>query len=136
MTFKNFRLTIIFSLMVFLLSCEEESTDEFEDPRMKFLGTWDVSEGCTRDAYEVEIISDPSNSANILIKNFWNMGNSGEAPSALVVGNNLYFNETPFFDSESEVSGEGNLDKNIIIWQYEVFDGGDIWVCDATYTKQ
>jgi hypothetical protein len=121
-------------IALLLFSCEEESTNEFDDPRTKLLGTWDVSEGCLKDAYSVEIVNDPANSAHVLIKNFWNMGFTSIPPSALVVGDKLYLNKSGFFDTEMEVSGEGYFNKSTITWQYEVFDGADVYNCEAVYT--
>jgi hypothetical protein len=136
MKFHIARFVLIFSFSFFLFSCEEENTEEFDDPRDKLLGTWDVSEGCTKDAYSIEIIKDPLNSAYVLIRNFWNMGSSASPPSALVVGDKLYFDKSKFFDMELEVTGEGLFNKNTIAWQYEVFDGADVYSCEAVYTLQ
>lgn len=123
-------------MLIPLISCDDENLDDFSDPREQFLGSWDVTESCFKDAYSVEIIKDPENSAQVLIKNFWNMGISSNPPAGLVVGKNIIFDKASFFDSESKVSGEGFIDNDKINWQYEVFDGADAYSCEATYTLQ
>jgi len=120
------------SLMLF--SCEEDNLDDFEDSREQFLGTWDVSENELKDAYSVTIVKNPANSSEVLINNFWNM--TGNPPAALVVGKKIYFNNANFFDSESEVNGEGFLNNDKITWQYKVFDGADEIEYEAIFTLQ
>lgn len=136
MTKRNLNILFAFSLVILLYSCEEDTFDDFSDPRDVFIGTWDVSESCYKDAYSVEIVKDPLNSAQVLVNNFWNWGYNEKPPAALVVGQKIYFNNAGFTDDELVVDGEGALDKNKITWQYQVFDGADITECEASYTLQ
>ena len=129
------RLLFISCMSLILFSCEDENLDDFSDPREQFLGTWDVSENELKDAYSVEIVKNPSNSTQVLIKNFYNYVTEN-SPAALVVGKKIYFNNAIFFDSETEVNGEGFLDKDKITWHYKVFDGADEKEYDAIYTRQ
>jgi len=134
MTKNIVRLLFISCLSLILFSCDEDSLDEFNDPRDQFLGTWNVSENELKDAYAVNIVKNPSNSSEVLINNFWNT--TGNPPAALVVGKKIFFNEANFLDSESTVNGEGFLNNDKITWQYTVFDGADEKEYDAIYTLQ
>lgn len=134
MTKNILGLLFISCMSLMLFSCEESELDDFGDPREQFLGNWDVSENELKQAYSVSIVKNPSNSSEVLVNNFWNT--TGNPPSALVVDNKIYFSNAKFYDSESEVNGEGFLDKNQITWQYIVFDGADEIEYEAIFTLQ
>ncbi len=134
MTKNIVKLLFISCFSLVLFSCDEDSLDEFNDPRDQFLGTWNVSENELKDAYSVNIVKNPSNSSEVLIENFWNT--TSNPPAALVVGKKIYFNDAKFFDSESDVNGEGFLNNNKITWNYKVFDGADEIEYEAIFTRQ
>jgi hypothetical protein len=68
----------LFSVLILLFTgCELEDEDPDADPRQKFLGTWqfDESELKSNQAfYQVTISIDPGNSAQVLLRNFGNIG--------------------------------------------------------------
>jgi len=134
MTKNIVKLLFISCFSLVLFSCDEDSLDEFNDPRDQFLGTWNVSENELKDAYSVNIVKNPSNSSEVVIENFWNT--TSNPPAALVVGKKIYFSNASFFDSESEVNGEGFLNDDKITWQYTVFDGADEIEYEAIFTLQ
>ncbi|MEZ5083870.1 MAG: hypothetical protein R2750_10540 [Bacteroidales bacterium] len=124
-------------IMLILSSCIEES-DPFDlpDDRDVFLGIWDVSESCSKDFYSVEIIKDPSNSAQVIIKNFGNTGSCSNPPYGIVAGSSLFVPTQSICSDLFEVNGDGTLNKNKITWQFTINDGADLYTCSATYTKQ
>lgn len=131
------KLTLGLLTLIFLSSCVEES-DPFDlpDDRDAFLGLWDVSESCTKDFYSVEIRKDPSNSAQVIIENFGNIGSCDNPPYGIVAGSSLFVPTQSICSDLFEVSGDGELDKNKITWQYTINDGADLFTCTATYTSQ
>ena len=135
---RFFCLVFVPVIVITILSCAEEDNDDLIDDRNKFIGTWNVNETCTRDSYSVEIIKDPSNSSQVIIKNFWLIGSHEKAPYAIVAGNNINIPKQQMCDNgANEVSGSGTLSKNekIINWDYTVNDGADLHNCSATYEK-
>lgn len=130
-------LSAVFISSLILSSCIEES-DPFNlpDDRDVFLGIWDVSESCSKDFYSVEIIKDPSNSAQVLIKNFGNIGSCSNPPFGIVAGSSIFVSKQTICSGSFEVSGNGELNKNKITWGYTINDGADLFTCSATYTKQ
>ncbi|MBN3035267.1 MAG: hypothetical protein JW861_06750 [Bacteroidales bacterium] len=126
-------------MTLFMGSCTTDENNDVTpaDDRDQFLGSWNVNETCQRDAYSVEIIRDPSNSSQVIIRNFWLIGYNEKAPYAIVAGSSIVIPEQTMCDNNSnEVSGSGTLDKNRITWNYTVNDGADLWTCSATYEKQ
>jgi len=143
--FKNFkskytmallnRLTVLFFSSLLLVSCVADETDDLVDARDQFLGNWNVSESCSKDAYSVSITKDPSNSSQVLIQNFWNTGNCSNYPYAIVAGNSLFIPKQDICDNAFEVDGNGSMSKETITWDYSVNDGADLFNCVATYTR-
>ncbi len=133
MAIKKVTSALLILLFVALISCEEESSD-LTDDRDYFLGTWAVSENCNRDSYSVQIVKDPSNSVQVLINNFWNTGNCGNSPYAIVAGSSIHIPNQSFCDGAFQVSGSGDLDKETISWTYSINDGADLFTCTATFT--
>lgn len=75
--------------LAFLLafqSCAVENENNPADPIDKFLGTWNVSDQPGRINYTVTIVRNPSQSVNVLLNNFADMG---ESANGLVVGNTI-----------------------------------------------
>lgn len=127
-----------FLFFVILLTSCIEDTDPLNplDDRDAFLGVWNVTETCNRIPYQVTIIKDPSNSSQVIIKNFWLIGPNEKAPYAIVAGSSIvipqqYINN----DENTEVKGSGVLNKETIEWEYTANDGADLWTCVATYKR-
>jgi len=139
MKIKRFRIQVLYTLLFFLIfACVPDEDDQINpaSDRDKFLGSWNVTEQCNRDSYTVEIIEDPSNSAQVIIKNFWLIGYQEEPPFAIVSGNSITIPlQTMCSNHTNEVKGSGIFDKDKIIWDYEVNDGADLWKCNAEYSQ-
>lgn len=122
-------------ILLMMLSCLEEDNGDLIDDRDAFLGAWKVSESCQKDSYTVQVVKDPSNSAQVLINNFWNTGNCGNPIYGIVAGNSVYLPLQTFCNGEFKGDGSGSLSKETISWTYSVNDGADLFNCEATYTR-
>lgn len=136
------RAGIIYLLVNLVISLTFYSCTDEEDPlnpqddRDAFLGTWNVTESCTKEAYSVTIVKDPSNSSQVIIQNFWLIGFNEKPPYAIVAGTTITIPEqTICYNASNTVSGSGKLDKGKIDWDYTVNDGADLWSCSATYEQ-
>jgi len=135
------RLFPVFSVLLvsllFIPACTEDDMLNPTDDRDQFLGYWDVNETCSRDSYAVQIVTDPSNSSQVLIKNFWLIGNNEKPPYAIVAGSTITIPKQLMCNNGSnEVQGSGKLKNNKIEWDYTVNDGADLYSCTASYEKQ
>ncbi len=132
--------SVLTAFLIILLSipaCTEDDNTNPADDRDQFLGYWNVNETCSRDSYSIQIVIDPSNSSQVLIKNFWLIGNNEKPPYAIVAGSTITIPKQTMCDNNSnEVQGSGVLDKNKINWHYTVNDGADLYTCTALYEKQ
>lgn len=129
-------ISILLFSTFFITSCADEDTATPADDRDQFIGYWDVNETCSRDSYSVQIVADPSNSSQVLIKNFWLIGNNEKPPYAIVAGSTITIPKQTMGNNDSnEVEGSGKLDKNKITWHYTVNDGADLYTCTAEYSK-
>lgn len=124
--------------LLFLLitsGCTLDDTSDLIDDRDAFLGDWNVIESCSKDAYAVQIVKDPSNSAQVLIHNFWNTGSCDDPVYALVAGSSIYITKQKFCNADFEGEGDGDLYKEIIEWSYSISDGADLFNCNASYSR-
>jgi hypothetical protein len=130
-------LNLLFILLLFsACTLEEDDPNNPADDRDKFLGIWNVTESCSKDAYQVSIEKDPTNSAQVLIYNFWLIGYQERPPYGIVAGNTLYIpKQYMCHDDSNEVSGDGDYYKEEITLSYSVNDGADLYNCTATYTR-
>jgi len=129
---------IVFSVSILSSCLEDDDIVTPIDDREEFLGFWDVDESCHRTAYQVEIIKDPSNSSQVLIKNFWLIGDDEKPPYAIVAGSTITIpSQGMCNDGSNLVQGSGNLSKNgkNIKWNYTVNDGADLYTCTADYDR-
>jgi len=133
LTYLNF---ILITLLFASCALEEDDPLNPADDRDQFLGTWNVTESCGKDAYQVTIEKDPSNSAQVLINNFWLIGFHEKPPYAIVAVNSIHIpKQLMCNDDSNEVSGDGSIHKNEITWNYTVSDGADLFTCSAVYEK-
>ncbi len=134
---KSINLIGYIFIALFLFSCiEGEDILNPQDDRDAFLGTWNVNENCKRIPYQVTIIKDPTNSSQVIINNFWLIGQDEKAPYAIVAGNSIVIPQQNIQNDEKIiVKGSGTLSKQIIEWEYTVNDGADFYTCEATYEK-
>ena len=105
------------------------------DPIAKFLGVWNVNETCNRMNYNVEIVTDPGNSAQVLIYNFGNPGAGYDPAVGLVVTNTIYVSSQNIGEGWM-VDGEGTyLSNGTIAWNYDLTIPPNNYTCSATYSK-
>ena len=130
---------IVFGLFLALnlISCTvEDDPLNPTDDRDAFLGSWNVIESCSKDAYTVSITKDPSNSSQVIIENFGLIGYNEKPPYAIIAGSILTIPKQLVCDDESlEVEGSGKLDKKTIELDYTISDGADMVTCTADYEK-
>jgi hypothetical protein len=137
---KLYRPLIFISLfgLFFLQSCIEEGTDPFGDPVEKFLGNWRAEETSTvfgpGFVYPVTISRNPSNSAEILISNFYYQGNDIKA-RALVVGNSLTIMRQKICDDTIEIQGTGTFSDGRVNLNYTANTGADLDNVTAIYKR-
>ena len=107
-----------------------------DDPNAKFLGTWRVNENCNRMNYDVEIVTDPGNSAQVLLYNFGNPGPGYDPAVGLVVSNTIYISSQTIGEGWTLNNCSGTYESNgTIIWNYELTIPPNNYTCSATFSK-
>lgn len=106
-----------------------------DDPVAKFLGSWKVTETCSRMNYNVDIQQDPGNSAQVLIYNFGNPGSGYDPAVGLVVTNSIIVSSQTIGEGWT-VSGTGIYQSNgMISWDYSLLIPPSDYSCTARYSK-
>lgn len=130
--FQKIALSLIFLSinLALLIGCEIDDGDGDNDiNRNNYFGTWSCSDNNLKLNYRVEIEADPSNIAQVLIKNFGDVGESSSA-KALVIGSTIYVENQKVGTFWCE--GEGKLNGNKIFWsKYNIGEEEKI----ATFSK-
>lgn len=125
-------LPVIFLFGLLLIGSCNVTPDDDTDDIEKFLGTWKVNDQDARLNYNVSIIANPSNSAEILLNNFANLGSSAVG---LVVGNSVVIDSQPLGSGYS-VSGSGSyINKGKLEFNFDLNDGIDTDSRVAVFTK-
>jgi hypothetical protein len=128
-------LTMISWLVFFIPACLPDEDVNPDDPVAKFLGTWKVNENCRKLNYDVDIVADPSNSAQVLIYNFGNPGPGYDPAVGLVVTNSVYVS-TQTIGEGWTVSGTGSYQVDgTISWDYTLIIGPSTLDCSALFSK-
>ena len=99
---RNFAIALLLLFSVGFIGCGTTTTDD-DDPVEKYLGTWQVSDQPARLNYEVKIDRNPSNTAEVLLRNFADFGGTA---TGLVVGNSIVIDKQSVGD-EYKVEGTG-----------------------------
>lgn len=128
---------LFFTSLIMFSSCEEENLDDlFGDPVEKFLGTWKCEETGDVNGYfgpfNVEVIRNPENSAEVLIKNFNYQGMDVSA-RAIVAGNSITLPRQKICDDTIEIQGSGNYNNEEFTINYTTNDGADEENIDARF---
>ncbi len=127
---------IVFMIFMFTwVGCTVNTEDNVNptDARDKFLGTWSVSETCTRLDYDVVISLDPGNSSQVLVSNFAASGSNYDPAVALVTSNTIYVSSQTVGEGWS-VNGTGTYQTNgTITWTYHLNITGTDYNCTAIY---
>ncbi|HLN52465.1 MAG TPA: hypothetical protein VK212_02080 [Lentimicrobium sp.] len=132
------RIIPLLAMTLYIASCtlDEDLGPITGDDRDKFNGTWLFSESpaARSISYSVTISDDPSNSSQVLLKNFGNMGNSYSA-YGIVTSNSIYVPSQEMSDGLF-VEGEGSLTSaDNMSWTYTIEGGGDSENYEATASK-
>ena len=130
-----FFLLLAFVSVFMVPGCDpDENPFDPLDPRDQYLGTWTVQEaGKKKITYEVTISSDPGNSVQVLIDNFYNIGIT---PYAIVTSSTITLPQQTFSFPSVKVWGSGSYSNDKISWVYYVNDGADLDTVVSTYTRQ
>ena len=129
----HIKLSQIILLIVILLfgSCATTPIDDIDDLD-KYTGTWNVSDNPVRINYQVTITANPSNSAEILLNNFADLGSSAVG---LVIGNSVVI-DNQSLGSNYSVSGSGSyINNGKLEFNFDLNDGIDIDSRVAVFTK-
>jgi len=131
MFLQRISILAVFLISISIFSCTEANDDAGDDIQ-NFVGTWNVSDQSARINYQVEIIPNPSNSAEVLLNNFADLGSSA---SGLVVGSSIII-DNQSLGSGYSTSGSGTLEnsKKLVI-SFDLNDGIDNQSRVATFTR-
>lgn len=135
---RYFRIAISLTLLVFMAACElDEGLDPIDaDSRDKFIGTWLFSEApaARSISYSVTVTKDPTNSSQVILKNFGNFGNSysayGIVTSSRIVVPSQEIYPGMSIDGDGSMPSSGQMD-----WSYTIEGGGELEEYVATATK-
>lgn len=132
-------LFLFISISALIVSCDPtDGPDEPDvDPRDKFVGSWICNETSTQNGnstYNVIVSLNPTNSAQILLAQFYQMS-SGQKVYAIVANNNATVPEQTLTGLVIKGSGNYSTTTSKINWTYYVNDGADIDTCTAVYSK-
>lgn len=128
---------LLITLIIAGAGCTDDpSNQDLGDDRDAFLGSWVVTENCAKDTYVITITKDPTNSAQVILNNFWHITNCSNPPYALIAGSQIVMPEQEICSNAFQVSGSGNLSKGKITMTYEVNDGADLFQCSAVMEHQ
>lgn len=135
---RYLRIILSLTLLVFMTACElDEDVDPVDgDTRDKFTGSWLFSESpaARSISYNVTISKDPSNSSQVILKNFGNFGTAYSAygivtSSRIVVPSQIIY-------PGMTISGDGTMPSNSRMqWTYSIEGGGELENYVATATK-
>ncbi len=131
-TMKSISITIFFVFAIGFFGCVPGDGNDDDDPIDKYLGTWQVSDQPARLNYEVFIERNPSNSTEIFLKNFADMGGTAVG---LVVGNSVIIDKQTV-TSGYQVEGTGTyVGSAELRFNYELDDGIDLEKRKSVYSR-
>jgi hypothetical protein len=126
----------VLPLTFIAFSCQPEEEGPL-DERDKFVDVWQCVEQSSQigqTTYDVHINLSTTNTSQVLMENFYNVGFSFKAV-ANVSGSNLTLNQQTY--NASQLQGSGSLSgNNTINMNYTVNDGSAIDTCTAVLTRQ
>ena len=131
-TLRLFKSVAVFITVVLLFNSCAPTDDNELNPITKFIGTWSVNDQAARLNYEVTIDYNPLNSAEVLLKNFADLGNSAVG---LVVGNTIVI-DNQVLSGDNSVSGSGSyINQNKLSFNYQLDNGIDTESGVAIFSK-
>ena len=121
-TLRLFKAVTVFITVVLTFNSCAPTDDNELNPITKFVGTWSVNDQPARLNYEVTIDYNPLNSAEVVLKNFADLGNSAVG---LVVGNTIVI-DSQVLSGDNSVSGSGSyINENKLSFNYQLDNGID-----------
>lgn len=128
----KYLLSVVLLLSVFLLGACAITTEDESDDIEKYTGTWSVSDQSARINYSVTITANPSNSAEILLDNFADLGTTAVG---LVVDNSVVI-DNQSLGTEYSTYGDGNyINSKRLEFNFHLDDGIDNEGRVAVFTK-
>lgn len=125
-------LPVIFLLGILFMGACAITTEDETDDIAKYIGTWNVNDQAARINYNVTIIANPSNSAEILLNNFADLGSTAVG---LVIGNSVVIDTQPL-GSVYSVSGSGSyVNSGELKFNFNLDDEIDNEARVAVFTK-
>lgn len=140
MTLKaiSFRVSMfaVVAVSLFAVSCQPDETEPTDD-RDKFVDVWHCVEQSSQVGqtnYDVHINLSTTNTSQVLMENFYNVGFSFKAV-ANISGSSVTLNQQTY--NASQLQGSGNMSgNNTINLSYTVNDGSTIDTCTAVLSRQ
>jgi len=130
---------LIIGSLVFHSCIPDDFEGDFDDPVEKFLGAWKCEETGDVNGYfgpfDVEIVRNPSNSAEILIRNFNYQGADVEA-RAIVAGNSIAIPRQLICDDTIEIAGSGTFRNEQFTLTYTTNNGADLENISARFFRK
>ncbi len=135
---RYLRIALSLTLLVFMTACElDEDLDPIDaDSRDKFTGTWLFSEApaARSISYSVTVSKDPTNSSQVILKNFGNFGNSYSA-YGIVTSSRIVVPTQEIYPGMA-IDGDGSMPSSSLMeWSYSIEGGGELEEYVATATK-
>ena len=129
---KSISIVLLVIFTIGFYGCVTGDVNEDDDPIEKYLGTWKVSDQAARLNYEVIIQRNLSNSTEILLVNFADLGGTAVG---LVVGNSVVIDKQTI-TSGYQVEGTGSyISSSELRFNYELDDGIDLEKRKGVFTR-
>lgn len=138
--FLNIVVLLLFVLPVISCIPDDEVEPDGSDPRDKFIGKWLFVEAKSaawyeKSSYTVTISRDPSNSAQVLLRNFAQVG--AHNAYGIVTNKRITLPTQDVTGGGFVVSGTGNMSTTTSMsWEFTYVTGGDQEFITALATKQ
>lgn len=140
MTLKSisFRISLfaVTAVSLFAVACQPDTAEPADD-RDKFVDVWHCVEQSSQVGqtnYDVHINLSTTNTSQVLMENFYNVGFAFKAV-ANISGSNVTLNAQTY--NSSQLQGSGSMSgNNTINMSYTVNDGSSIDTCTAVLTRQ
>ena len=129
---KRISISLLIVFAMGFLGCVTDGDADDDDPIEKYLGMWQVSDQPARLNYEVTIQRNLSNSTEVLLLNFADLGGTAVG---LVVGNSVIIDKQAL-TTGYQVEGTGTyIGSSELRFDYELDDGIDIEKRKSVFTK-
>jgi len=131
-------IVVVVAVLMLVPGCEkDDDTINSDITRANYIGVWTCQENSTQygnSVYEVQLVENKSNTNEVFIVNFFNLGN-GQSAIATIKGGDLLLPQQSL--STFSIFGDGILiGKKTLDMQYFVNNGTQEDLVSATYSKQ